>query len=287
VCAAGTCAPSRCDDTVRNGGETDIDCGGAACSRCHLGQHCARDADCEPAGCLDGTCVGPCRPPLIACKGACVDPRFDGANCGACGAPCPMGLWCELGACQPLCPPQTQGCGPACIDTQRDVLNCGGCAHVCAPFERCQAGACVPVCGPGQTPCGAQCVNLSVDPLNCGGCGRPCVPFQVCSMGQCGGWCEAPLLSCDAGTPCVDPRYDPDNCSGCGRACPPLPHAQRLCLQGGCARGGCAVGFADCNGLPLDGCEASLATDPLNCGGCGNSCATAAQCDAGTCSSAP
>ena len=48
-----------CADRFRNNLETDVDCGGAACPSCGLGQRCAADTDCanqDETGCLEGLC---------------------------------------------------------------------------------------------------------------------------------------------------------------------------------------------------------------------------------------
>jgi hypothetical protein len=45
----------------------------------------------------------------------------------------------------------------------------------------------------------------------------------------------------------------------------------------------CATGFGNCDGTWADGCEANLASDPANCGACGNACM--GTCMAGACSS--
>ena len=37
----------RCDDGLRDGDETSIDCGGTNCPRCSAGKWCARDLDCD------------------------------------------------------------------------------------------------------------------------------------------------------------------------------------------------------------------------------------------------
>ncbi|APR80164.1 Hypothetical protein A7982_05511 [Minicystis rosea] len=72
VCAAGICAASSCADGVRNGAETDVDCGGdAACSACATGRACVSYADC-----VSGICEGGiCRP-----SGDVVLLHFDGAD---------------------------------------------------------------------------------------------------------------------------------------------------------------------------------------------------------------
>jgi hypothetical protein len=49
------CGP--CSDGVVSGSETDVDCGGAACSPCANGQTCAVSADCSSGRCDAGMCV--------------------------------------------------------------------------------------------------------------------------------------------------------------------------------------------------------------------------------------
>lgn len=52
---------STCSDGVKNGTEADIDCGGATCGRCGVGQGCAEDSDCSDGlTCASGTCVMNC-----------------------------------------------------------------------------------------------------------------------------------------------------------------------------------------------------------------------------------
>src|SRR5690606_7278964 len=48
----GTIPIARCDDGIRNGGETDVDCGGP-CGPCADGQSCRADDDCVNE-CVDG-----------------------------------------------------------------------------------------------------------------------------------------------------------------------------------------------------------------------------------------
>jgi hypothetical protein len=46
-----------CTDQIRNGDETDVDCGGGgACAPCAIGDSCGRDADCDDGLCIGGTC---------------------------------------------------------------------------------------------------------------------------------------------------------------------------------------------------------------------------------------
>ena len=46
----------RCLDGVRNGSESDVDCGGPECEPCDAGQQCALASDCASGNCDGGTC---------------------------------------------------------------------------------------------------------------------------------------------------------------------------------------------------------------------------------------
>jgi hypothetical protein len=50
-------AEPACDDDVRNGDETDVDCGGPKCADCALGERCDGDDDCVAGECLEGLCL--------------------------------------------------------------------------------------------------------------------------------------------------------------------------------------------------------------------------------------
>ncbi len=124
-CQTGFCSASPCADGVRNGSESDIDCGGgdAQCRRCQEGELCNGDGDCDGAVCSNGVCA------------SCGDGRAGGAesdvDCGgACGA-CATGLLCNLdsdcdsGACE-----DGRCCGGVLVDCTRcarrlvDGLSC-------------------------------------------------------------------------------------------------------------------------------------------------------------------
>lgn len=236
---------------------------------------CRNNSECaSPAICVDGACQFRCMPPLIDCGGACVDPRFDKAHCGGCGAPCSGEERCELGICRVTCPMGMLACGSGpsleCVNQRFDVLHCGDCTTVCSSAQRCVQGMCVPTCLPFQTDCFGQCTSTMTDVLNCGQCGMPCAAGEVCSLGMCRPSCSLPLLQCDAGMSCVDPRFDPLNCGGCGQPCPLPLNAQPVCMDMVCGRTRCNPGFEDCDAVP--GCEAQLMTDQMNCGMCGRVC---------------
>lgn len=56
VCPVAVCAAPKCDDKVKNGSETDIDCGGG-CAKCAPGQACGQAADCASGKCESAACV--------------------------------------------------------------------------------------------------------------------------------------------------------------------------------------------------------------------------------------
>jgi hypothetical protein len=69
-CAAGMCNPrtrvcaaSQCQDGVRDGAETDVDCGGPTCPPCDVDLSCAADSDCGTGRCFMLLCTPVSGPP--------------------------------------------------------------------------------------------------------------------------------------------------------------------------------------------------------------------------------
>ncbi len=59
-CEDGLCfgdVPESCEDGLKNGSETDLDCGGEECTACGLGLVCEVNADCASGRCDAGVCV--------------------------------------------------------------------------------------------------------------------------------------------------------------------------------------------------------------------------------------
>lgn len=52
-------AAPNCMDTIKNGAETDTDCGGTSCSKCALTKSCMTANDCASAACYAKVCVTP------------------------------------------------------------------------------------------------------------------------------------------------------------------------------------------------------------------------------------
>jgi len=68
ACNGGYCyqnACAKCDDTTKNGDESDVDCGGTHCDKCANAKTCGVADDCTSAFCVDEVCCAD------ACEGAC------------------------------------------------------------------------------------------------------------------------------------------------------------------------------------------------------------------------
>jgi hypothetical protein len=238
-------------------GESDFDCGGG-CEPCDVGQHCVDVADCLESICQEGTCLA------AGCvngaqDGTETDVDCGGGGCGACitGKVCHQASDCASGVCS-----EAECLAPACDDQvengKETALDCGGGCPPCAVDQRCVSGA---DCQSGD-----------------------------CTDDVCGPECPDGFVNCDKknDNACeVNTRLDPLNCGECANACD-LAHATAECSAGECriASDGCDAGYADCNGLPEDGCEVNLKQDKLNCGACNKVCPEvngAPFCDAAAC----
>ena len=261
--------------------------------------------------CIEGTCQGLCLPNLRDCNavaedGCEVDIRTNPSHCGVCGHACKTGEICSAGACidPNVCPPPQVRCGGACVDRQSNNQNCGACGYDCdvnAPdggrpalpphmSYGCAGGTCGHAgCDQGWADCNANLADGCEADLHavtsCGSCGNVCAPGEPCSTPL--GATKAQCISLNT---CTDTQSDSANCGSCGFLCtsPVLTQATRAngftsCHHGRCGYT-CSKGFADCNGRDEDGCEADLAHDPRNCGGCGLGCPLAGQpCVDGAC----
>lgn len=161
VCTAGMCAAPSCLDSVANGTETDVDCGGMTCPPCAIGSMCRGSTDCLTMVCASDVCAA----------ASCIDSLLNGGETSVdCGGPecppcadnamCMIGSDCLSGVC-------TGGrcVTPRCDDgsrngTETDVDcggGCPGCAtgQMCAASSDCQSGSCVSGRCAAPSSCGA------------------------------------------------------------------------------------------------------------------------------------
>ena len=168
-------------------------------------------------------------PCTAMCSGQCSDLKTDNANCGKCGAACPMGASCIQGSCQ--CMATQSKCGTACVDLKKDNTNCGKCGNVCGNDAgailgggtwTCANGTCAIQCPMGKTECSGACVDANTDNDNCGSCGTTCnTPTEQCMSGLCCKMGEKVCNGADGGAPaCTDTMSDALNCGGCNMPCP-------------------------------------------------------------------
>ena len=231
------------------------------CVPCITDDHCPTGSICKPLG------------PTTVCVAGCKD---DG-RCGGGSQRC---------------------CDGQCTDQSSDPDNCGACGTACVAVHgapACVAGSCTTgACAAGWKDCNASSqdgceVNTSLDPQNCGSCGTACSIAN--SLPGCSGSCY--IAACQFGWGDCDTEVsngcelsllaDPHNCGGCGVSCPTVPHAKNECRNASCVLTACANGFADCDGAPGNGCETTSASDPANCGSCGNVCDKGLVCRNGAC----
>ena len=146
----------------------------------------------------------------------------------------------------------------------------------CSGSESCQI--CPRDCAatPQGQACGADCdcqTGFCVDGVCCnqrcgGGSGTDCIACSVATGAGVDGVCGNTLNN-----GCAVPNGT-GSCNGQGLCAAPVA---------------CRGGFGDCNGSPIDGCEASVLGDPNACGGCGVVCSNVNDtpaCNAGACASA-
>lgn len=198
----------------------------------------------------------------MACKGVCVNPQTDPANCGGCSKACATGEACQSGVCNLTCAQGMTKCGGSCVSLMGDNAHCGQCFNACSTGYYCKSGVCELQCPAGQNNCSGTCVSLQSDPTNCGTCGNACAAGWNCSGGQCVLTCQPGQLKCS--NTCVDPMTDPSNCGGCGNIC----NKSQVCEAGQCVLW-CPAPEVNCNGTCVN-----PTTDPDNCGACGQVCSS-------------
>lgn len=236
------------------------------------------------------------------------DLNTDMLNCGRCGVECNPNptrgsTTCQLGECMLACDDGFGDCDMdgsewdtnGCEESLMTAAHCGSCGGACSTDSPiCDIDTCVDTCPDGTDLCdGGTCADLQTSVSNCGTCGNDCPDgpnaSPICTEGSCGLRCDMGFFNCDGdiSNGCESRQRDVDNCGACGISCA-VANAVSTCATGECAIESCSVGFTDCDGDPMNGCEANTAADPTTCGGCGTVCpadpANASPiCNMGTC----
>ncbi len=151
---------------------------------------------------------------------------------------------------------------------------------------RCTAGVCtrsdggVVECPDGFADCNGnpadECETSLETADDCGACGADCrVPHAtpLCQSGACAvDECDADWADCDGvdENGCETSLRTATDCGACGTICQ-LPHAAESCAEGRCELVLCHPGWADCDGVLSNGCEADLSA-AATCGTCDTAC---------------
>jgi Dickkopf N-terminal cysteine-rich region len=209
VCAMQQCAAPTCSDTVKNGTEINVDCGGS-CAACGVGQTCTTNGQCSTMFCQNGLCTPP------ACGDAIKNGDETGVDCGGSCAPCSDGnpcfqpsdctsLTCSGNQCVPA------SCSDGLLNGDEGGIDCGGSSCIpcgvgssCNQGSDCQSGSCVGnVCqAPGCSDGILNGLELGID----------------CGSAACG-------MGCPAGTTCGSDA-DCTSGTGCKPGAPPTCTAQ-------------------------------------------------------------
>lgn len=200
----GNC--ESCGDGVKNGNETDADCGGLQCDKCAIGKVCDVDDDCNGKPCVDGVCCendcsGLCRSCNWGEPGTCIvvpdgaqDDSCDGSK--VCNGTSGSGACVDLGQNGAWQPQQPVGApcvlvvnachgDPKCIDGFCNLENGEACnpenAWLCIS-NHCENYQCKS-CDVGQNNCDkGTCKDPGVCTMPPG---NPCNDSVFCESGYC------------------------------------------------------------------------------------------------------
>jgi hypothetical protein len=306
------CVADQCHDGMKDGSESDVDCGGSCPTKCGNGQMCSGPSDCGGAG---ASCDGNHQCCAPSCSGKVCGSDGCGGSCGSCtsatepqcsadGSSCQ----CSASSCASLGPQYACGGNGSCVCVPScggKVCGADGCGGVCG-----SCSAATPLCSPDGSGCScsaSSCASLGSN-YTCNGSGQ-CVCTPSCSGRQCGsdgcggscGSCSTGLAQCNGagrcvlglGTRCPDPSGYPcgtGNCVDgvcCGAAA--CSTAQNPCSSCNTAQGAGSCGpvynatTANCNGNRSCGASPSGVWCGLNQFA---ACTASSQCLGGCCSAA-
>ncbi len=293
ICNGGVCSRDTCSNGMKDGTETDVDCGGI-CPACIDNGSCAVASDCTSLVCTSSLCA------TASCDDHVRNGNEGDVDCGgscplcADGRRCTSGMQCADGAC-------TVGtcAAPTCTDgvkngTESDI-DCGGSCPKCVTGSTCAGSAdCVSgLCDTGKC-FSSQCQDGTKDgtetDVDCGGSCYPCADGRGClNRTDCiNGICDA-SKHCGAPT-CTDTvKNGTETDTDCGSNCSPCTVGKgcaqgKDCVTGVCTMQVCQV--AQCNDNVKNGTETDIdcGGDPI-CPRCitGKACITGPDCLSGIC----
>jgi hypothetical protein len=99
ACMSGVCTSPTCTDGVKDGTETDIDCGGNTCAPCAVYRQCTTGSDCQSKACFFECWPPTCTDGIQNSDETDID--CGGVTCGSCAAAkhCLVGPDCKSGLC--------------------------------------------------------------------------------------------------------------------------------------------------------------------------------------------
>ena len=189
-----------CSDGIKNGAETDLDCGGGTCGKCVDKKACVAASDCSSGACTGKVCAAPSCSDTTK-NGAETDVDCGGGSCGQCAdsKACTTATDCMSAVCSgKIC------AAPTCTDTAKNGtetdMDCGGTCGPCGLGLSCAMGTdCgTNLCKQGSCQYATSCKDLlagnpgspdgmyTIDPDGAG----PMAPLKVlCDMtSDGGGW---------------------------------------------------------------------------------------------------
>ena len=242
---------------------------------------------------VDGQCL------LTSCKqgyadcdvlsqnGCEVDVFSNPANCGACSVACGAGQYCVAAKCigqgettpvltvTPIAVPTattTPTAMPSSVATGIACNNQAQCDDVnpCT-VDRCDNGFCT-----HTNSVGTQCND-----------GTTCTSGDYCLNGGCVG---TPITACASGDACCPAGCSSSTDTDCAATTASatecvVANGRGTLRNGACTIASCNPGFADCDGVPQDGCESNTNSDQSNCGRCAQVCRESEVCLQGVCRS--
>lgn len=209
TCSGGLCQEPGCVDLVKNGSETDVDCGGTCALKCAVSLGCAIGSDCTTGVCVQNRCAAAsCSDRVrngsetdVDCGGGCPSKCGHNNTCQA-ATDCFEGV-CTMNKCKAAtCTDKVKNgsepdvdCGGACptkCAASKSCINAADCIDGVCTMNRCVASTCADGLKNGDET-DLDCGGSACQALNktCGE-GLSCLADADCARGACiAGKCRA------------------------------------------------------------------------------------------------